>query len=134
MERKGWTITWAGIGAALALLAANGAQVLQLVEGTWLFLGKLSDTAPLGVASFGLALAFGVLTRPLLQKYLPLCTDHPTRREAAVDLAAVVIGAAVMFGQLRTLDGLLLGILAGLLAPQLAKVIAVLWGIRKGPE
>ena len=133
MDKKGWTITWAGIGAALAVLATNGGKLVEVAMGAWLFLLKLSDTAPLGLASFGLALSLGILSRPPLQKYLPPCPQHPTRREAAIDLPAVLIGAAVMFVQLRTLNGALLGILAGLLAPQLAKVIAVLWGIKREP-
>lgn len=133
MEAKGKTITLTTITAIVALVVANGAKLLEVAEGTWLFLVKLSDTAPLGLASFGLALSLGILSRPPLQKYLPPCPKHPTRREAAIDLSAAVIGAVVMFAQLRTLNGALLGILAGLLAPQLAKVIAVLWGIRRNP-
>lgn len=133
MEKKGWTITWAGIAAAVTLLAANGAKVLEVIDGVRLFMLKLSDSALLGLWSFLLALVVGVLSRPALQKYLPPCPDHPTRREAAIDLPAVLIGFVAMFAQLRTLNGALLGITAGLLAPQLAKWIAVLWGIRRTP-
>ena len=133
MDRKGWTITWAGIAAAVTLLATNGTTLLEVAKGTWLFLVTLSDTAPLGLTSFLLAVSLAMLVRPMLKKYLPPLPENPsqrdvTRRDAAVDFPAVVLGALVMFLQLRTLNGALLGIMAGLLAPQLAKLIAVLWG------
>lgn len=129
MERKGWTITTASVIAVLGAIALNGAKLLEVMNGLWLFLGKLTDTAPMGLWSFTLALALGLLARPALQKYLPPCPDHLTRREGAIDLSGIVIGFVVMYAQLPTFYGVLLGILVGLLAPQVAKWIAVVWGL-----
>lgn len=131
MERKGWTITTASFVAIVGAVAMNGGKLVELLNGLWLFLRNLSDTAPMGLASFALALALGLLVRPALQKYLPPCTDHPTRREGVIDLSGIIVGFVVMYAQLPTFYGVLLGILVGLLAPQLAKLIAVLWGIGK---
>lgn len=128
MNRTGLTITWAGVGAALALIAANGAQLLELVTGVWLFLVKLSDTAPLGLASFALALALGILSRPFLVRYLPAMPCHVSR-EFLIDASALLIGVGVMFGQLRTLNGLLLGLLAGFAAPLVARGIGAAWSL-----
>ncbi len=133
MNRTGWTITWAGIAAAVTLLATNGAALLEVVAGVWLFLLKLSDTAPLGLASFLLALGLGVLSRPFLLRYLPPMPCHSSR-EFVIDTAALVIGVGVMFGQLRTLNGALLGLLAGFAAPLVARGIAALWNLRKGRQ
>ena len=129
MERRGWTITSASIIAVLGAIALNGTKLLEVINGLWLFLGKLTASAPMGMWSFSLALALGLLARPMLQKYLPPCSEHPTRREGAIDLSGIIIGFVVMYAQLPTFYGVLLGILIGLLAPQMAKWIAVLWGL-----
>lgn len=131
MERKGRTISITGVVAIIGALALNGSKLVEFANGTWKFLLNLSATAPMGLASFLLALAFGMLLRPALQKHLPPCPDHPTRREAVIDFSGIVVGFVVMFAQLPTFFGVLLGILVGLLAPQLAKLIALLWGIAK---
>lgn len=131
MDKKGWTITWAGIGAALALIAANAGKLLEAATGSWLFLLKLSETAPLGLSSFLLALALGVASRPFLLRYMPTMPCHVSR-DFLIDSAALVIGFAVMFGQLRTLNGALLGLLAGFAAPLVARGIATVWTLRQG--
>jgi hypothetical protein len=131
MERKGWTITTASVVAVIGALALNGTKLLEVINGLWLFLHNLTATAPMGLWSFSLALALGLLARPALQKYLPPCDEHPTRREGAIDLSGIVIGFVVMYVQLPTFYGVLLGILVGLLAPQMAKWIAVLWGLAR---
>jgi hypothetical protein len=132
MDKKGWTITSAGLVALLTAVAMNGDKVLQVVVGTWLFLLKLSETAPLGLSSFLLALALAITSRPFLLRYLP---PMPCRqsRDFVVDLIALAIGFGVMFAQLRTLDGALLGILAGFAAPLLAKGIGALIGMWNRP-
>lgn len=133
MERKGWTITSASVIAILGAIALNGGKIVEVMNATWKFLLNLSATAPMGVGSFILALLLALLARPALQKYLPPCADHPTRREGAIDLGGIIIGFVVMWAQLPTFFGVLLGILVGLLAPQLAKLIAVIWGIGRKP-
>lgn len=124
------TITWSGIAAAAALIAANGAKVIEVALGVWLFLLKLTETAPLGLASFALALALGVASRPFLLRYLP-ATPCRTSRDFIVDASALVIGLGVMFVQLRTLNGALLGLLAGFAAPLVARAIGALLGLTR---
>lgn len=127
---RGWTVTWAGIAAAVTLLAANGAKVIEFITGAWLFLLKLSDTAPLGLTSFVLALALAVASRPFLLRYLPAMLCHASR-EFVIDSAALLTGVAVMVLQLRTLNGVLLGLLAGFAAPLVARGIAALLGLKR---
>ena len=91
MEAKAKTITWAGIAAAIALIALHGPKLLEVTLGAWLFLLKLSDTAPMGLASFALALALGVASRPFLLHYLP-AYPCKTSREFVIDASALVIG------------------------------------------
>lgn len=128
MNSKGWTITSTGIIAVLGAIALNGAKLLEFADGTRLFLLKLSATAPLGVVSFLLALALGVLSRPFLLRYLPAMPCHASR-EFVIDSLALVTGVVVMVAQLRTLNGVLLGLLAGFAAPLVARGLGALWGM-----
>jgi hypothetical protein len=130
MERKGWTITTASVVAILGALALNGGKLVEVATGAWLFLLKLSATAPLGLSSFLLALALGVASRPFLLHYLPPMPCKASR-DFVIDASALVIGCGVMFGQLRTLNGLLLGLLAGFAAPLLAKGLGALLGMTR---
>jgi hypothetical protein len=114
-----------GISAAglLVLLATNGAALVGAAGGAWTFLLTLAHTAPLGLSSFLLALALGIAVQPFLRKWLPDLRCHASR-EFLIESAALAIGIGVMWGQLRTLSGLLLGILAGLFAPYAQKGLA----------
>jgi hypothetical protein len=119
-----------GISAAglLVLLAANGAALVAAAGGAWTFLLTLAHTAPLGLSSFALALALGIAVQPFLRKWLPDLGCHASR-EFLIESAALTIGILVMWGQLRTLGGLLLGILAGLMAPYAQKGLAAVGGL-----
>ena len=128
MNRRGWTITGAGIVTVLAGLALHGGKLLEVAKGSWLFLLALSDTAPLGLASFLLALALGVLSRPFLLRYLPAMPCHSSR-EFVIDASALLTGVLVMYLQLRTLNGALLGLLAGFAAPLVARCLAAVWAL-----
>ena len=77
-----------------------------------------------------LALALGVVSRPFLLRYLPAMPCRASR-DFVIDASALVIGFGVMFGQLRTLSGALLGLLAGFAAPLVARGIAAVLGIRR---
>lgn len=133
MDRKGWTITSASLIAVIGALALNGGKLIEVATGVWLFLLKLSDTAPLGLSSFLLALSLSVVSRPFLLRYLPAMPCRASR-DFLIDLAALLIGFGVMFGQLRTLDGALLGLLAGFAAPLVARGLASLFGMRRKEE
>lgn len=130
MERKGWTITTAGVVAILGAIALNGGKLVEVATGAWLFLLKLSETAPLGLSSFLLALALGVASRPFLLHYLPPMPCKASR-DFVIDASALLIGLGVMFAQLRTLNGALLGLLAGFAAPLVAKAIGAAFGLAK---
>jgi len=122
------TFTSAGFIALFAAIALNGSKVIEVALGAWLFLLNLSETAPLGLSSFLLALSLAIVSRPFLLRYVP-AWRCPASRDFVIDSAALAIGFGVMFGQLRTLDGALLGILAGFAAPLLAKGLAAVFGL-----
>lgn len=126
---KGWKITSTAVIAVLGAVALNGGKPVEVATGAWLFLLNLSKTAPLGLSSFLLALALAVASRPFLLRYLPAMPCHASR-EFVIDTVALLTGFAVMFGQLRTLNGALLGLLAGFAAPLVARGIAALWGLK----
>lgn len=126
-------ITMATVVAVVGLIAANGDKLLEVATGAVLFLGALSESAPWGTWSFLLALGLGVLSRPYLVRYVPPCPAQPVRREFVIDAIAWLIGVGVMYGQLRTLNGALLGLLAGFAAPMLAKALGVLLGLSRRP-
>lgn len=105
------------------VLAANGAAFVQAAQAAWLFLLNLSTTAPLGVSSFFMASALAIVSQPFLRKWLPHLRC-PMSREFIIESAALAIGVGVMWAQLHTLNGLLLGLLAGFSAPYIQKGIA----------
>lgn len=130
------------LGVSLAglfvLFAMHGVGFFTSAEAGLLFADKMLEGAPLGLWSFLLALGLGVASRPFLLKWTPEL-ECPVSRDLLIDVAAVAIGIGVMWGQLRTLNGLLLGCLAGFTAPYLYKaghaLIAVAWkriqGVRR---
>lgn len=114
--------------AIFVAFATNGKAASDGLLGLWAVLLAFTKDAPLGVASFFLALALAVFSQPYLQKWLPDLKCHLSR-EFIIESAALAIGFGVMLAQLRTLQGALAGILAGLLAPYLHKGIAAIWGL-----
>lgn len=112
------------VAGLLVLLASNGAALVGAAGGAWTFLLTLAHTAPLGLSSFVLALALAVGVQPFLRKWLPELRCHASR-EFLIESAALAIGIGVMWLQLRSLSGLLLGILAGFMAPYAQKGLAM---------
>lgn len=104
------------LGGIFVLIATNGDAFFKSISAGWLFLLQLTEEAPLGLSSFLLAFALAVATQPFLRRYLPQMEDD-IARAFLIDSAAIVIGVAVMWLQMRTLDALLLGMLAGFTAP-----------------
>ncbi len=126
------TITTAGVIALLGAIALNGSKLLEVATGGWLFLLNLSSTAPMGLVSFLLALGVGIASRPFLLHYLPPMPCKASR-DFVIDVFALALGVGVMFAQLRTLNGLLLGLLAGFAAPLVAKGLGALFGLTRRP-
>lgn len=116
-------VTLASILAIITTLAANGKGFAEGLTAVWLFIVKLGETAPLGLSSFLLALALAVGVQASLVRWLPLF-KCATSRDLLTDAAAFVVGFGVMYAQVRSINGMLLGAMAGFLAPYVFKSIA----------
>lgn len=125
-----WLQGTLGISAAglLVLLASNGKALVDVALGVWLFLLKLCDTAPMGLASFALAFAIAVFSQPFVHRALRELHCEASREFLSM-CGGLAVGMIVMLLQLPTTKGALLGILAGLLAPLAWKGIDALAGL-----
>lgn len=113
------------IAGLLVLIATNGAALAEALQGLWLVMLKFSDTAPLGLSSFLLALALAVVSQPFLRKWMPHLRC-PMSRDFLIESAALAIALAVMLAQVRDLKGWMLGLLAGFMAPYVFKGLAAI--------
>lgn len=122
-----WLKSTLGLSAAAAfvLFAQYGKPFVVALDGAFRFLFKLAADAPLGASSFALALALAVGVQPLLYTAMKQLRC-PESRDFLVMAAALVVAVAVMWIQLHTLQGLLLGLLAGFAAPHVFKGITAL--------
>lgn len=124
---NGWLKSAFGIsaGGLIVLLATNGAALGEALLGLWLVLLKFSETAPLGLTSFLLALALAIGCQHPLRRFVPHWrNDH--LRELAIESVALGVGILVMRVQMPELLGLMLGGVAGFMAPYLYKLLAAL--------
>jgi hypothetical protein len=129
-----WIKNTLGISAAglFVLLATHGEAVVDALLAAWIFLLKLASTAPMGLASFALALALAVAAQAYLQRIVAALRCERSR-EVILSGASLAIGFAVMFLQLRTVNGALLGLLAGFSGPFAYQALAALVGLlRRG--
>lgn len=117
-------ITGAGL---FALFAIHGTAFFQSAIAGWLFLLKLAEDAPMGLSSFALALALGVVTQATLHHWVPRFANAALR-QFVIESTALVVGISVMWIQLHTLNSLLLGILAGFMAPWVQKGMCAVLG------
>lgn len=124
------TVTGTTLAGLFVLFALHGTGFFESAQAGLIFAGRLTEGAWLGFWSFLLALALGIASRPFLLKWTP-DFECPLSRDLLIDAAAVLIGIVVMWGQHRTLNGLLLGMLAGFTAPYLYKggraVVQMAW-------
>jgi hypothetical protein len=92
--------------------------MIENVEGVWLFLLRLTSTAPIGVWSFLIAAILPACFAPWLRRGLPI-TWHPKSRDFIVETAALVAGIALAWLPWQTRSGLLVGIMGGFMSPYL---------------
>lgn len=125
-----WTKSTLGVSVAglIVLLATHGTALAEALTKLWLVMLRFSDSAPLGLSSFLLALGIAVVSQPFLRRWMP-ALRCPMSRDFLIDAAALAIGLAVMLAQVRDLFGWLLGILAGFAAPLVFKGLAALVGL-----
>jgi hypothetical protein len=88
------------------------------VEAVWLFLLRITETAPIGVWSFLIAAILPACFAPWLRRGLPP-TWHSKSRDFIVETAALVAGIALAWLPWQTLPGLLVGIMGGFMSPYL---------------
>lgn len=92
--------------------------MIQNIEGVWLFLVNLTQTAPVGVWTFLIAAIFPACAGPYLRRGLP-ATWHPKSRDFIVETVALFAGIGLAWLPWQTLNGLLVGIMAGFMSPYL---------------
>lgn len=125
-----WLQSAFGVTAAtlLVLLASHGKALVEAIEAAFLFLFKLSETAPMGLASFMLSLALCVAALASFQR-IAAAIKCDRSREVVMSALSLLIGFSVMFLQLRTVQGALLGLLAGFSGPFVYQAVAALIGL-----
>lgn len=94
--------------------------MIENIEAVWLFLLRLTETAPIGVWTFLIATIVPACLGPYLSRGLPPAW-HPESRAFLVETAALLVGVALAWLPWRTLPGLLVGIVAGLASPYVTK-------------
>lgn len=125
-----WVQSTMGVSAAalLVLLASNGKQLVEALEAAWLFLMKLSETAPMGLASFAMALTLAVLAQAFVSRVIEQL-KCASSREVVRSAVSLLFGFSVMYLQLPTVKGALLGLLAGFAGPFAYQAVAALCGL-----
>ena len=125
MDRKGAIISILGaLGTLVTILGASGAKAIEALAGVPLMLRAWSDGLPLGLLSFGLALALATLVWAVSIRVFPVgkCGKAPF---GLSNLMAFMIGPSVTLAQQLVapnqakgalLTALILGLIAGLTA------------------
>lgn len=133
MNKKFLSIFGASGLAVMVALAANGTNLVKALEAAFLFMLKMGDKAPLGLASFALTMALAIGAQAFLHKFAGQLFPCSKSRDALYALAGFAIATSVMYLQLRTLNGLLLGLLAGFASPFAYQLAGGLWSLVVGP-
>lgn len=126
------------IGVSLAsfivLLATYGAQLATSMKALWMLMLDASASAPLGLASFVIALGLATLSRWFLRKWTPHL-KCPLSRDFIIDTAALLIGVTVVWLQMQSagpvarLNALWIGLAAGWSAPLVYNGLAAVFGL-----
>lgn len=123
-------ISWATAIAVLAALAAHSGKIIEALRGLWLLMVDWTSKSPLGLASFFLALGMCVLVSAFLDYWLARVRCSDSRLFVAA-LAGISSALGVMWIQMATLQGLMLGVMAGLAGDLVFRagrlIIRVLW-------
>jgi len=124
----------ASLVGLIYIVATQGKDFASGALALWMLLLNAAKTAPLGLASFGIALVLSVLSRYFLRKHLPQLRC-PLSRDFLIDAAAVVVGIAAVWFQMSHLapidrvNALWIGLVAGLAAPHVYNLLAALGGL-----
>lgn len=105
--------------------------MIQNAEAVWLFLMKITETAPLGVWTFLVAAIFPACFGPYLRRGLP-AGWHPGSRDFIVETVALLAGIGLAYLPWPTLNGLLVGILGGFMSPYLTRGWQTFWRLAGG--
>lgn len=124
-------VTVAGL---IVLFATYGQPFVEALKALWLLVLDMSKSAPLGLASFGIALSLATGSRWFMRKWVPYIAGCPLSRDFIVDASALVIGVTVTMAQMwgspqDRLSALWLGVGAGLVAPLLYNGLAAVFGL-----
>lgn len=128
MNGKTWTM--AGFLLLLGGLATNGPGVVSMLEGAWLFAVKISDTAPLGLASAFLTLFACTGLQGWLNRWAPAAFHNPELRDFLIQTGTLGAAIAMMLVQLPAesrVQAFLLGAIIGTLAPYCWLGLVALW-------
>jgi ABC-type spermidine/putrescine transport system permease subunit II len=118
-------ITGVSLAGVVALFALYGEKFWESARAAWLFLLQITQTAPLGLASFFAALMLGTMTCLALDRWLPPFKNNHTRR-VLQEMSGLAVAVGLSWLQLHQLNGLLFGVLAGLMAPLVARMLLAL--------
>lgn len=117
-------LTGVSLGGAIVLFALYGEKFWVQANAAWIFLIKLTETAPLGLAAFFASWTLSTMLVITLRRWVPPMRNENGRRfliEGLGLLGAIFTAWIQMRGPASsTFDGVLFGILAGFMAPMTA--------------
>jgi hypothetical protein len=125
---KVWTL--GGFLLLLGGLATNGPGIITALQGAWLFAVKISDTAPLGLASAALTFIACVGLQGLLGRWVPLAWHNPEMRDFLIQSATLGVSVSALMYQLppqSRVQAILLGLIVGTFAPYCWVGLVGLW-------
>lgn len=92
--------------------------MIQNIESVWLFLLRITESAPLGFWTLFISTVFPACFGPYLRRGLPQ-NWHSKSRDFIVETVALLAGIGLAWLPWQTLEGLLVGIMGGFMSPYL---------------